>query len=171
MTSAQPNAIAGTAKSRLARHRRPASRSGGWSGTKGWGVIGSPSVRRDAIKVKSDSRAARVAPEHPDHTGVPRGFPLWLAPPKEWFVAEILPSVYEDNFGRQARRSTGSLTGAAGGPYLRFAVAVMREMMEIEISPETVARALKDVKAPNGRRNAPAPVRQRRQGRRQGVPL
>src|SRR5262249_45202098 len=45
----------------------------------GWGVIGSPSVRCEAIKVKSESRAARVAPESPDHTGLPRGFPLWLA--------------------------------------------------------------------------------------------
>ncbi len=27
-------------------------------------------------ELRSDSRAARVAPESPDHTGLPRGFPL-----------------------------------------------------------------------------------------------
>jgi len=77
--------------------------------------------------------------------------------PKEWFVAEILPLVYERNFGRKARRSTAGSelanAGAAIGPYLRFAVSVMREVMGIEMSPETVARALKQVKAGARRRN------------------
>ena len=41
----------------------------------GWGVISSPSVRREGIKVKSESRAARVAPESPDHTELPRVSP------------------------------------------------------------------------------------------------
>ena len=34
---------------------------------------------RIADCVTFDSRAARVAPESPDHTGLPRSFLLWLA--------------------------------------------------------------------------------------------
>jgi hypothetical protein len=81
-------------------------------------------------------------------------------PLKEWFAAEILPKVFEDNFRRPAKgsRRDQSKVGAkpADGPYIRFAVAVMREM-GIKISPETVARALKDVRA-GRRRREPRPV-------------
>jgi hypothetical protein len=76
-------------------------------------------------------------------------------PLKEWFAAEILPEVFKSNFGRHAKvsRRDTSKTGAnaADGPYLRFAVAVMREM-GMSTSPETVARALKDVGAGRKRR-------------------
>jgi len=76
-------------------------------------------------------------------------------PPKEWFAAEILPEVFELNFGRRAKvsRPDPSKAGAnaVDGPYLRFAVAVMGEM-GMSISPETVARALKDVRAGRKRR-------------------
>ncbi len=76
-------------------------------------------------------------------------------PLKEWFAAEILPEVFELNFGRQAKvsRRDPSRAGdnAADSPYLRFAVAVMGEM-GMSISPETVARALKDVRAGRERR-------------------
>jgi hypothetical protein len=76
-------------------------------------------------------------------------------PPKEWFVGEILPGVFASNFGRLARvsRPDQSKIGAkaADGPYIRFAVAVMREM-GMRISPETVARALKQVRACRARR-------------------
>jgi hypothetical protein len=73
-------------------------------------------------------------------------------PLKEWFAAEILPPIFERNFGRSAavsRSADGS--GLAGGPFIRFVRAVMREM-SIPISAETVARALKDVRAGRERR-------------------
>jgi hypothetical protein len=76
-------------------------------------------------------------------------------PPKEWFVAEVLPQVFEANFKRKAKISHPSDSRAgtfiAGGPYIRFAVAVMREM-GISVSEETVARALKQVRAGRARR-------------------
>jgi hypothetical protein len=78
--------------------------------------------------------------------------------PKEWFVGEVLPRVFESNFGRMARVSRPDPSNVsrrhanvADGPYIRFAVAVMREM-GIRISPETVARALKNVRAGRERR-------------------
>jgi hypothetical protein len=77
-------------------------------------------------------------------------------PLKEWFAAEILPEVFERNFGRRAKVSrrfqSKTRANAVGGPYIRFAVAVMREM-GILISAATVARALKDVRAGRERRN------------------
>jgi hypothetical protein len=76
-------------------------------------------------------------------------------PLKEWFAAEILPEVYKSNFGREAKVSrrdpSKTRRNAADGPYLRFAVAVMHEM-GMTISRETVARALKDVRAGRERR-------------------
>jgi hypothetical protein len=75
--------------------------------------------------------------------------------PKEWFVGEVLPGVFESNFGRTAKVSrpdpSKGRAKAADGPYIRFAVAVTREM-RMQISPETVARALKDVRAGRERR-------------------
>ena len=75
--------------------------------------------------------------------------------PKEWFVGEVLPGVFESNFGRAAKVSRPDPSkvraNAADGPYIRFAVAVTREM-RMRISPETVARALKDVRAGRERR-------------------
>jgi hypothetical protein len=64
--------------------------------------------------------------------------------PKDWFVVEILGSVFERNFGR-------SPTISRDGHFVRFAVAVMKEM-NIHIAPETVVRALKDFKAGKPRR-------------------
>jgi hypothetical protein len=82
----------------------------------------------------------------------------WLRlkrPPKEWFAAEVLPPVFERNFARPARISRRDSSkvdaNAADGPFLRFALAVMREM-GMSISRETVARALKDVRAGRERR-------------------
>jgi hypothetical protein len=76
-------------------------------------------------------------------------------PIKEWFAAQVLPEVFERNFKRAAKTSRPSDAKAgprvADGPYIRFAVAVMREM-GISISRETVARALKDVRAGRPRR-------------------
>jgi hypothetical protein len=66
--------------------------------------------------------------------------------PKKWFAAEILPPIFERNFNRPAGTSQSSDSNAPGGPFIRFAVTVMREM-GIPISEETVAAALKDVRA------------------------
>jgi len=80
-------------------------------------------------------------------------------PLKEWFAAEVLPKVFESNFKRKAKISRPSDAKAgpyvADGPYIRFAVAVMREM-GILISEETVARALIDVRSGRLRRKTPA---------------
>jgi hypothetical protein len=81
-----------------------------------------------------------------------RGWIRLSRSPKEWFAAEVLPPIFERNFGRSARVSR-SADGSqpAGGPFIRFVRAVMREM-SIPISPETVARALKEVRAGRERR-------------------
>jgi hypothetical protein len=81
------------------------------------GAIEVAGVRREATKVKSDSRAARVAPEGPDHTGLPRGFPLWLAD-VEAGMADIPTTPDEDaaHFTRLAgrrRRLPRSAVGSA----------------------------------------------------------
>ena len=64
---------------------------------------------------------------------------------RDWFVAEILAPLFERNFNRQAGTSRSSDSNTPGGPFIRFAVTVMREM-GIPISKETVAAALKDVR-------------------------
>jgi hypothetical protein len=64
--------------------------------------------------------------------------------PKEWFAAEVLPFVFERNFGRAAGT-------APNGPYVRFAVAVMHEM-SIPFSAAAVSAALKDVRRDRPRR-------------------
>jgi hypothetical protein len=73
--------------------------------------------------------------------------------PKEWFAGEVLPQVFECNFGRKAAASTNSMTNKVSGPFIKFAVAVMREM-GIQISPETVGRVLKDVHKGRARRRS-----------------
>jgi len=77
----------------------------------------------------------------------------------EWFAAEILPDVFKRNFPEVHERHPGEPVafsrpargGQPGGPYIRFAVAVMGEM-DMPISPGTVARALLDVRKPRARR-------------------
>jgi hypothetical protein len=75
--------------------------------------------------------------------------------PKEWFAVEILPQVFERNFGRQAKFSrrdpAKAEANAVDGPFIRFALSVMGEM-GIPIARETLARALKDIRAGRGRR-------------------
>jgi len=55
-------------------------------------------------------------------------------PPKEWLVAETLPPIFKDCFGRKAGISET-------GPYIIFAAAVMREM-GLEYSSASIRRAL-----------------------------
>jgi hypothetical protein len=63
----------------------------------------------------------------------------------EWFAAEVLPKVYEENFGKKVGASNS-------GPGVKFISAVMREMGLRIISTETLARALKDVRKGRPRR-------------------
>jgi hypothetical protein len=72
--------------------------------------------------------------------------------PTEWFAAEILPRVFERNFGRKAAVSK---TGAT--PFSRFVVAVMDEM-GMPITWRTVARAFTQVRAGCARRKKPRPT-------------
>jgi hypothetical protein len=69
-----------------------------------------------------------------EHCANPKyvGFRLQRSPVR-WFVSEILPGVYERIFGRRARKRSG--------PYIRLAVAVMKEMGE-PISTNTVTGAM-----------------------------
>ena len=94
---------------------------------------------------------------------------LLKRPPKECFAAEILPSVYQDNFGGKAGISQKdplkSNANTVGGPYIRFAVTTMHEM-GIEISAGTVARALKDVRAEGKPRKGGKPRKPRRDPRK-----
>lgn len=61
------------------------------------------------------------------------------------FVSEILPKVYERCFERNA----GFTRHHTGGPYVRFAVAVMKEMGR-EISPGTVIAAIREFRRGRG---------------------
>jgi hypothetical protein len=75
----------------------------------------------------------------------------WLRlqrPVREWFAAEILPDVFKRNFPEVHKRHPGQPIGfsrPSGGPYIKFAVQVMREM-GVSIEPNTVARAIQDVR-------------------------
>jgi hypothetical protein len=85
-----------------------------------------------------------------------RGWIRLSRSPREWFAAEILPPIFERNFRRPAKVSRPAEQLAdgsrpAGGPFIKFAQAVMCEM-SIPIAAETVARALKNVGAGRERR-------------------
>lgn len=107
--------------------------------------------------------AAEILARQNSHGGLVR---LTRAP-KEWFAIEILLPVYECNFCRNGGisrpGSSKAIAGAADGPFPRFVVAVMREM-GMAISPETVARALKDVRAGAPRRKPRKTTLQRPHG-------
>jgi hypothetical protein len=78
----------------------------------------------------------------------------WLRlkrPPKEWFAGEILPKIFESNFGRVAGTSTNPKTSKVSGPFIKFAVTVMREM-GMQIAPGTIGRILKDLRSNRARR-------------------
>jgi hypothetical protein len=64
------------------------------------------------------------------------------------FVSEILPPIYERNFGSKAGFSRNT-DGAPGGPYVRFAGAVTKEM-ERPISAATIIAALIDFRRGKG---------------------
>ena len=76
--------------------------------------------------------------------------------PLEYFVGNVLPKVYERHFERPCGRSRVSDGTEAGGPYLRFAVATLNELgitnNEKPYSPETIAKALTDVRSGRNRR-------------------
>jgi hypothetical protein len=84
---------------------------------------------------------------------------LYLLPrsPLEFFVANVLASVFKRHFKRPAGFSRAS-DGARGarGPYIRFVVAVLRELGITNkgkpYAPDTIARALSGVRAGRGRR-------------------
>ena len=86
---------------------------------------------------------------------------------RDWFAAEILPDVFIRNFPAVHGRSPGEPVafsrpfggGQAGGPFIRFAVAVMGEMGML-IKPNTVARALENVRDGCARRQARPPITQ-----------
>jgi hypothetical protein len=84
-------------------------------------------------------------------------------PPKEWLTAEILPRVFKRNFDRYAKVSRDPKSGKVGGPFIRFAVAVMAEW-GIPICEDVVARALKDVRAGRSRRKSRPTTLPRPQG-------
>jgi len=72
----------------------------------------------------------------------------------DWFAAEILPEVFKSNFPKVHKRHPGKPVGFSrpdGGPYIRFAVAVMGEM-GMHISSKTVARAIQDIRDGRARR-------------------
>jgi hypothetical protein len=74
-------------------------------------------------------------------------------PLHELFAAEILTDVFKRNFPAVHERHPGKPVGFSrpprggqpGGPYIKFAVAVMCEM-GMSIKPTTLARALQDVR-------------------------
>jgi hypothetical protein len=77
-------------------------------------------------------------------------------PPREWFAGEVLPPIYTHNFGRKegtSRKDSSKPQAGVGGPYIRFVLAVTKEM-RITISAETIARAIKDIRAGRDRRTA-----------------
>jgi len=80
--------------------------------------------------------------------------------PLEFFVANVLASVFERHFKRAAgfsRASDGTETGTeTGGPYIRFAVEALRELGITNkgkpYARDTIARALSGVRAGRVRR-------------------
>ena len=66
----------------------------------------------------------------------------------EWFAAEVLPKVYEENFGKKVGASNSGL-----GPGVRFICAVTHEM-RLCISKGTIVRALKQTRKGHPRRKA-----------------
>jgi hypothetical protein len=76
--------------------------------------------------------------------------------PLEYFVTNVLPGVFERHFERHRGRSRVSHGTEAGGPYIRFAVATLKELGITNngkpYSPETIARALTDVRSGRNRR-------------------
>jgi hypothetical protein len=81
----------------------------------------------------------------------------WLPrSPLEYFVANVLPGVFERHFERHRGQSRVSDGTEAGGPYIRFAVATLKELGITNngkpYSPDTIARALTDVRSGRTRR-------------------
>jgi hypothetical protein len=76
--------------------------------------------------------------------------------PLEYFVANVLPSVFEIHFERPARASRVEDGTKTGGPYIRFAVATLKEFGITNkgnpYAPDTVARALRGVRSGRVRR-------------------
>jgi hypothetical protein len=127
------------------------------------------SALNDTIKMAAD--AAEQANSQGGRIRLPRS-------PKEWFAVEVLAPIYEYHF---KRRAGPSAEAKEGGPFIRFAIQVMKEMGIRPLTPNTVARALKEVRAGHERPKGRSSV-QRRQlwclncgaqwvgGRRAGVP-
>jgi hypothetical protein len=70
----------------------------------------------------------------------------------ETFLSEILPKIYERHFSRKAGFfSQDERAGFVqyGGPYVRFAIAVMEEM-EISVSKYAVIKAIKEKRSGKG---------------------
>jgi hypothetical protein len=84
--------------------------------------------------------------------------PLYLLPrsPLEFFVANVLPSVFKSHFERPAGASRVENGTKTGGPYIRFAVATLKELGITNngkpYAPETVARAFRGVRSGRVRR-------------------
>jgi hypothetical protein len=76
--------------------------------------------------------------------------------PLEFIVGNELPKVFERHFERPAGIARVSNGTKAGGPYIRFAVAALRELgitnKNKPYAPETVARAFTDVRTGRVRR-------------------
>jgi hypothetical protein len=76
--------------------------------------------------------------------------------PLEFFVANVLPSVFERHFKRAAGFSRASDGTETGGPYIRFAVEALRELGITNkgkpYARDTIARALSGVRAGRVRR-------------------
>jgi hypothetical protein len=76
--------------------------------------------------------------------------------PVEFIIANVLSTVYERHFKRPVRRSRSSGGSKARGPFISFAVASLRELGikngDKSYAPETVARAIADVRSGRIRR-------------------
>src|SRR5262249_52891328 len=76
--------------------------------------------------------------------------------PLEYFVANVLPSVFESHFERPVGASRVEDQTKTGGPYIRFAVATLKELGITNkgepYAPDTVARALSGVRSGRVRR-------------------
>ena len=76
--------------------------------------------------------------------------------PLDYFVANVLRGVFESHFERPAGASRVKNGTETGGPYIRFAVATLKELGITNkghpYAPDTVARALSDVRSGRVRR-------------------
>jgi hypothetical protein len=97
--------------------------------------------------------------QSPYSSPIPTAFGLR---PREFFLGYDLPRIFEKHFRREAGRSKAPEGGPPTGPFIRFAVAVSKELGQ-HTTAETIDRARKATKRRGLRLPSPSWMRRRRE--------